>query len=52
MLEVLRKQAADKRKPLTTLEQLLEGLAKSVPHFVEDVRAHQLKAWNEGDVDA
>jgi hypothetical protein len=34
MLEVLRKPAADKGKPPLTLEQLLEGLAKSVPGFI------------------
>jgi predicted nucleic acid-binding protein len=38
MLEVLRKQAADKRKPPLTLSQLLDGLAKSVPGFIKDVR--------------
>lgn len=38
MHEVLRKQAADKRKPPLTLEQLLDGLARSVPGFVKDVR--------------
>ena len=40
MLEVLRKQAADKRKPPLTLEQLLAGLSKSVPGFIKDVRDH------------
>jgi predicted nucleic acid-binding protein len=38
MLEVLRKQAADKKKPPLTLEQLLDGLARSVPGFIKDVR--------------
>ncbi|ATB30750.1 PIN domain-containing protein [Melittangium boletus] len=38
MLEVLRKQAADKQKPRCTLEELLDGLARSVPGFVKDVR--------------
>jgi predicted nucleic acid-binding protein len=36
--EVLRQQAADKKKPPLTLEQLLEGLARSVPGFIQDVR--------------
>ncbi len=52
MLAVLRKQAADKKKPPTTFEQLLEGLARSVPGFVADVRAYVLKTWNADDVDA
>lgn len=38
MLEVLRQQAADKKKPPLTLEHLLDGLARSVPGFVKDVR--------------
>ena len=38
MLEVLRKQAADKKNPPLTLEQLLDGLAWSVPGFIKDVR--------------
>lgn len=38
MLEVLRKQAADKRKPPLTFSQLLDGLTRSVPGFIKDVR--------------
>ncbi len=52
MLTVLRKQAADKKRPPTTFEQLLDGLSKSVPGFVEDVRAYLLNAWRADDVDA
>jgi predicted nucleic acid-binding protein len=51
MMEVLRKQAADKRKPPVTFEQHLEGLSRSVPHFVDDVRTHILKTWKASDVE-
>ncbi|MFY0580951.1 hypothetical protein ACN28S_47920 [Cystobacter fuscus] len=38
MLEVLHAQAQALRKPPLTFTQLLDGLAKSVPGFVEEVR--------------
>lgn len=38
MVEVLRAQAAALRRPAKTLDQLLEGLGKTVPAFVEQVR--------------
>ncbi len=52
MLAVLRKQAADKRQPPTTFEQLLDGLARSVPGFVADVRAYVLNTWKPPDADS
>lgn len=38
MIELLKQQAADMKKGSTTLEQLLDGLAKTVPGFVDEVR--------------
>jgi predicted nucleic acid-binding protein len=38
MCELLREQAAEMRKPPRTFEQLLNGLAKTVPQFVAAVR--------------
>lgn len=38
MLELLRLQAADKKRPPQTFEQLLTGLSKTVPDFVAEVR--------------
>lgn len=40
MVEVLQDQAADLRNPSVTFEQLLGGLAKTVPAFVAMVRAY------------
>ncbi len=40
MRRVPGKQAADTAKPPLTLEQLLDGLAKSVPGFIKDVREY------------
>lgn len=45
MIEVLRQQAADKRKPPATFEQHLGGLWRAVPHFVDDVCAYILETW-------
>ncbi|PTL76568.1 PIN domain-containing protein [Vitiosangium sp. GDMCC 1.1324] len=39
LVRVLTQQAADKRNPPLTLDQLLEGLARSVPGFIAEVRA-------------
>jgi predicted nucleic acid-binding protein len=41
MMEVLCAQAEALRRPPLTLTQLLDGLAKSVPGFVEEVRRHR-----------
>ncbi|MFL5354230.1 PIN domain-containing protein [Archangium sp.] len=38
LVRVLTQQAADKRNPPLTLDQLLEGLARSVPGFIAEVR--------------
>lgn len=37
VIQLLRNQANALKKPAKTLEQLLDGLAKSVPRFVERV---------------
>ncbi len=37
VIQLLRNQASALKKPAKTLEQLLDGLAKSVPRFVERV---------------
>ncbi len=39
LVRVLTLQAADKRNPPLTLDQLLDGLARSVPGFISEVRA-------------
>ncbi|MCP3104949.1 PIN domain-containing protein [Myxococcus sp. K15C18031901] len=41
MLDVLRRQAEDKRRPPMTLDQLLDGLSRSVPGFIQDVRGYR-----------
>jgi predicted nucleic acid-binding protein len=41
MSELVRKQAAELRRPPRTLEELLVGLAKMVPEFVAAVREHR-----------
>ncbi|MCB9933004.1 MAG: PIN domain-containing protein [Planctomycetes bacterium] len=38
MIELLKKQAGDMKKGSTSLDQLLDGLAKTVPGFVDEVR--------------
>lgn len=38
MIALLREQAAVLRRPPTTFDQLLDGLARTVPAFVEEVR--------------
>ncbi len=38
MLTLLREQAAALRNPPKTLEDLLEGLSRSAPKFIEKVR--------------
>lgn len=40
MVELVRNQAADLRKPSRTFDQLLSGLAKVVPDFVAAVQGH------------
>ncbi len=40
MIELLREQAAVLRRPPKLFDELLEGLAKTVPAFVEEVRAY------------
>jgi hypothetical protein len=40
MVELVRSQAADLRKPPRTFEELLTGLAKIVPDFVAAIRGH------------
>jgi predicted nucleic acid-binding protein len=39
-IELLNEQAAALKKPAHTLDELLDGLARSVPAFVNAVRAH------------
>lgn len=39
VVDLLRKQAAALKRPTKTLDQLLDGLGKTVPSFVEQVRA-------------
>lgn len=39
MVRILRQQASDMKKPPQTFDQLLDGLAITVPGFVEEVRA-------------
>ena len=41
VLDLLRRQAQALKKPAKSLEQLLEGLAKTVPDFVTEVRSQQ-----------
>ena len=38
LVRVLTQQAADKKNPPLSLEQLLDGLARSVPGFIAEVR--------------
>lgn len=40
VIELLRRQAWALKRPPKTFDQLLDGLAKSVPRFVEGVRRH------------
>ncbi|HYO65499.1 MAG TPA: PIN domain-containing protein [Archangium sp.] len=39
LVRVFTQQAADKKNPPLSLDQLLEGLARSVPGFIAEVRA-------------
>ena len=39
VVDLLRKQAAALKRPAKTLDQLLDGLGKTAPRFVEQVRA-------------
>ena len=40
IVDILKTQAALMRKPRRSIEDLLAGLAKTVPEFVAQVRAH------------
>lgn len=43
MSELVRKQAADLRRPPRTFDELLAGLGKMVPEFVAMLRRHALR---------